>query len=437
MSPVVVVLIALAAALVGAVLAWLALKARYTRELTAARAALETEKALRDHESAMAVERIDVARKDYERSLAELKETQTQALEATKKELALESEKALRAREESLKKEASEMMNNLTGGLAQRITTMTEAFEAQKKQHTEESAALKTKVDEAVKNFAEQSRSLGDTAEHLASALRGDNKMQGNWGEQKLNNIFVQEGLVEGRDYHREVYLRDDSGDILRNEDSGRKMRPDYVLHFPDNTDILIDAKMNLDAFVDWSNATDEAQRAEYAKRNLAAVKAQVASLSGKRYAEYVRDGHKTLSYVIMYVANYGALTLARTLEPNIVNEAFRNNVLITTEETIMPFLRVLHTAWVNVDQIRNQEKIVKAASQMVERVQDYCVAHAEVGKRLHDALEAHEAGTRKLQEGGQSIIRAAREVERLGNLKLNPKKAPLPEVDPLPEMEE
>ena len=428
------IVIIVAAALVAGLLAWLitrlSLRARYTRELTAAQAALETAKALRTREADVAAERLEDARKDYERSLAEMKENQAQLIEITKKELALASEKALREREENLKKAAGEMMTGITGGLAQRIATMTEAFEAQKKQHTEESAALKTKVDEAVRHFAEQSKSLGDTAEHLASALRGDNKMQGNWGEQMLNNIFVQEGLVEGRDYHREVYLRDESGEILRNEDSGKKMRPDYVLHFPDNTDLLIDAKMNLDAFVDWYNAETDAEKAECAKRNLAAVKAQVASLSGKRYAEYVRDGHKTLNYVIMYVANYGALALARTLEPGIVNEAFRQNVLITTEETIMPFLRVLHTAWVNVDQIRNQEKIIKAASQIVERVQDYCEANAAVGDALQKAVAAHEKGTRKLQDGGQSIIRAALEVQRLGKISQNPKKAALPEVE-------
>ena len=429
-----VVTITVSAAIVAAFLAWLltrlALKARYARELTAAQAALETEKALRASDASAAAERLADARADFDRSLAEMKASQAQALEATKKELALQSEKALREREESLKKTAGELMTNITGGLNQRIATMTEAFEAQKKQHTEESASLKTKMDEAVRHFAEQSKSLGDTAEHLASALRGDNKMQGNWGEQMLNNIFVQEGLVEGRDYHREVYLRDETGEILRNEDSGKKMRPDYVLHFPDNTDLLIDAKMNLDAFVDWNNAETEAEKAECAKRNLAAVKAQVASLSGKRYAEYVRDGHKTLNYVIMYVANYGALALARTLEPGIVNDAFRQNVLITTEETIMPFLRVLHTAWVNVDQIRNQEKLIKAASQIVERVQDYCEANAAVGDALQKAVAAHEKGTRKLQDGGQSIIRAALEVQRLGKIPQNPKKPALPEPE-------
>ena len=409
-----IILLVVMAAAIAAAVAWLLtrtlLRSRYESRLSAAE------------------ERLAATKEVYERSISDLKENQAQVIDTAKKELALESEKALRDREETLKKAAGEMMANITGGLSQRITTMTEAFEAQKKRQTEESASLKTKVDEAVRHFAEQSRSLGDTAEHLASALRGDNKLQGNWGEQMLNNIFVQEGLVEGRDYHREYYLRDASGEILRNEESGRRMRPDYVLHFPDNTDLLIDAKMNLDAFVDWYNAETEEEKAEYARRNLAAVKAQVASLSGKGYADYVQDGHKTLSYVIMYVSNYGALALARQLEPSIVNDAFRKNVLITTEETIMPFLRMLHTAWVSVDQIRNQEKIIKAAGQMVDRVADFCKANAAVGEALKKAVEAHEAGTRKLQNDGQSIVRAAHEVVRLG-IPSNPKK-PLPEPE-------
>ena len=409
-----IILLVVMAATIAAAVAWLLtrtlLRSRYESRLSAAE------------------ERLAATKEVYERSISDLKENQAQVIDAAKKELALESEKALRDREETLKKAAGEMMANITGGLSQRITTMTEAFEAQKKRQTEESASLKTKVDEAVRHFAEQSRSLGDTAEHLASALRGDNKLQGNWGEQMLNNIFVQEGLVEGRDYHREYYLRDASGEILRNEESGRRMRPDYVLHFPDKTDLLIDAKMNLDAFVDWYNAETEEEKAEYARRNLAAVKAQVASLSGKGYADYVQDGHKTLSYVIMYVSNYGALALARQLEPSIVNDAFRKNVLITTEETIMPFLRMLHTAWVSVDQIRNQEKIIKAAGQMVDRVADFCKANAAVGEALKKAVEAREAGTRKLQNDGQSIVRAAHEVVRLG-IPSNPKK-PLPEPE-------
>lgn len=412
-------------------------KARYTGKLSekdallaGREAALEAEKALRAQQELNAADRLAEARRDYDRSVEDLKQSQAQTLAAVRSELALENEKALKEREESLRREAELTMKNITGGLDRNIREMKEAFEAQKKSHSEDSSSIKTKLEEAVSHLREQTEAIGNKADNLAGALRGGNKMQGNWGERKLSNIFEQEGLVCGRDYDKEEYLRDDAGGIVINEDSGKRMRPDYILHFPDETDIIIDAKMNLDAYVDWTEAKTGEARDEAARRNLAAVRAQIKGLSGKRYSDYVRSGRKTLGYVIMFVSNYGALQLARTLDPGIVNDAFKSNVLITTEETIMPFLRMIHTAWVNVDQIRNQEKIVKAAQMMVERVADFCEANAAVGKKLQEALNAHENGTRKLQEGGQSIIHAANDVIKLG-VPINPKKRQsLPETE-------
>ncbi len=368
-----------------------------------------------------------VERRNFDILLDEVKTGQANALEAARSALELKSEQTLKEREDALQKEAEETFKNITGILDKEIKTMKEAFEAQKKTNVEESATIRMKFEETVKLLKAQTESIGGKADKLADALRHDNKMQGNWGERMLKNIFDQEGLVAGRDYDREEYLTDEMGGIIRNEDTGARMRPDYILHFPDNTDIIIDCKMNLDAYVDWHNAKNDEERERASKRNLEAIKNQIKSLSGKRYSDYVMNGHSTLNYVIMYVSNYGALQLARQREPDIVNEAFKKNVLITTEETLMPFLRMIHTAWVNVDQIRNQEKIVKAAQIMVERVADYCEANALVGKKLQEAIDIHEKGTRKLEDGGQSIVRAAKEVVRLG-ISINPKKK-LPET--------
>lgn len=366
-------------------------------------------------------------RHNFDKLLEEVKDGQAKALDAARSALELKSEQALKAREDALQKEAEETFKNITGVLDKEIKNMKEAFEAQKKANIEESSSIRTKFDETVKHLKAQTESIGGKADKLADALRHDNKMQGNWGERMLKNIFDQEGLVAGRDYDREEYLTDEMGNIIRNEDTGSRMRPDFILHFPDNTDIIIDCKMNLDAYVDWHNAKNDEERERASRRNLEAVRSQVRSLSGKRYSDYVMNGHSTLNYVIMYISNYGALQLARQREPDVVNEAFKQNVLITTEETLMPFLRMIHTAWVNVDQIRNQEKIVKAAQTMVERVADYCEANAMVGKKLQEAVDIHEKSSRKLEEGGQSIVRAAKEVVRLG-ISINPKKK-LPET--------
>lgn len=397
-------------------------KGRYTGILAEKDAAVRIAEAACRQQRDSAAERIAEVRESCAVTVAQMRESQRRALEAAKNELALESEKALKAREEELHRRNIEEMRHITGPLNEQIRTMADALEAQKAAHTRETAAMVTKFEETARSMKEQTESIGGKADSLAEALKGGNKMQGNWGERIIQDILDQEGLLEGRDYDKEEYLRDRAGAVVFNEDSGRRMRPDYILHFPDSTDVIVDAKMNIDAFVDWFNAKTEGEKEDARRRNLAAVKAQVRGLSGKTYQAYVRNGRKTLDYVVMYVSNYGALQLAKQLEPNIVNEAFRQNVLITTEETFMPFLRMIHTAWVNVEQIRNQEMIVKQASYMCERVSDLCSDLETVGKSLEAALQAHGKASKKLRAEGTSILHAAREVVQLG-VPMSPKK--------------
>ena len=123
-----------------------------------------------------------------------------------------------------------------------------------------------------------------------------------------------------------------------------------------------------------------------------------------------------------MFIPNYSSLQLAKTLAPNIFQEAYRQGVLLTTEETLMPFLRMIHAAWTNFDQARNHEKIIKAAQTMVDRVYDFSKAHAAMGDKLHAALEEYEKVSLKIGESGNSILTSARQLIKLGVPK-NPKK--------------
>jgi DNA recombination protein RmuC len=116
-----------------------------------------------------------------------------------------------------------------------------------------------------------------------------------------------------------------------------------------------------------------------------------------------------------MYVPNVNAMILARQKSPQIINEAFAKNVLITTEETFMPFLRLVRSAWINVEQARNHANIVDAARRMLERVADFVKHHEELGKALKNAQEKYESTDKKIREGGQSIVKAANDVIRYG----------------------
>ena len=365
-----------------------------------------------------------------EKAMQLLRETQDAALkqqmEGIRSQMTAETEKLLKQREEAISKKAEETFQNISGSLGKDLKAMQEAFVAQRKSQTEGTAQMKEAMEQAVKNLQHQTSSIGAKADNLASALKGQNKTAGGWGEVILYNMLVNEGMVEGRDFDREETLRDALGQTVHNEDSSKRMRPDYILHYPDKTEVIIDAKVSLDAYSDWFAAEDPAAKEEAAQRNLQAIRTQIKDLSGKRYPHYIREGYKSLDYVVMFVPNYGSLQLAKSLAPNLFNEAYAQGVLIATEETLMPFLRMIRIAWTNYDQARNQEKIIKAAQNMIDRVYDFSKAHATMGEKLRDAMKQYDAVSAKIDESGQSILTSARQLIKLGVPK-NPKK-PLPE---------
>ena len=367
-----------------------------------------------------------IAAKEELRSAEKLQKMQQESfqkqLEAVRGQLTAETEKLLKQREEALQKKAEETFSSITGNLGKDIKAMQEAFDAQKRTQTEGNASLKTVVEQAVKHLQEQTTSIGAKADNLAQALKGQNKMAGTWGEIILYNMLIAEGMVEGRDFDKEETLRDNLGDIVLNEDSGKRMRPDYILHYPDKTEVIVDSKVSLDALSDWLATEDPSIKEDAARRNLTAIREQIKSLSTKRYQSYIRDGYKTLDYVIMFIPSYGALQLAKTLAPNIFNEAYQQGILLTTEETLMPFLRMIRIAWTNYDQARNQEKIIKAAQTMIDRVYDFSKAHAAMGSKLRDAMEEYDKVSAKINDSGNSIITSAKQLLKLGVPK-NPKK--------------
>jgi len=419
-----IIILAIVAVILAAVITWLIMhshevKACNTLEnkLIASKEALKAAQAIREAESAA-----------HEKALQMQQEAFSQQLEAVRSQLSAETEKLLKQREEALQKKAEETFKTLTDPLGKDLKAMQDSFDAQKRTQAEGTASLKTAMEQAVKHLQDQTSAIGSKADNLAQALKGQNKMAGTWGEIILYNMLVNEGMEEGRDFDKEETLRDAQGNVVFNEDSGKKMRPDYILHYPDKTEVIIDAKTSMEALSDWYAADNTAVKEDAAQRNLVAIRTQIKSLSGKRYQDYVREGYKTLDYVIMFIPNYSSLQLAKTLAPNIFQEAYQQGVLITTEETLMPFLRMIRIAWTNYDQARNQEKIIKAAQTMVDRVYDFAKAHAAMGDKLHAAVEEYDKVSLKIGESGNSILTSARQLIKLGVPK-NPKK-PLPDSE-------
>lgn len=372
---------------------------------------------------------VALLKEHYEKTVADMKAAHEKALgdqlTALRHEMSARTEELLKAREEALASSAETSFKAITGALDENVKAMKEAFEKNKEAQTASSASLRTQLESAVGALQKQAVDIGSKADNLADAMRGNNKFQGDWGEVVLENLFIQEGLSAPRDYETQETLRDPLGNTLRNEDTASRMRPDFILHYPDGYDIIVDSKVNLSAYYDWCKAADDAARDEAVQRHLVAVRRQVEGLARKDYSHYLDPSHKRIDFVVMFVPLYPALRLACEADHELLKWARSQNVLITTEETIMPFLRVIKLAWTNLEQVQNQQLIISAAENMVSRVSDFCKEYQAVGASLENALGQYHRAEIKLRDAGPSIVTSARQVISYG-VRQNPKK-PLP----------
>ena len=389
------------------------------------------------HEAEKAAIRIEERKSDledmkrhYETRISDMEHAHTQALEFQKETLKAEmtehTDALLKQREEELSRKAEETVRSISGDFEKELKSMREAFQEARESQIKGNSELGASFKSAVDALREQSSKVGEKADRLAEAMRGQKKFQGCWGETILLNMLSSEGLVEGRDFDKEETLRDELGFVLVGEDSDSRMRPDFILHYPDRQDVILDAKVSLNAFSDYIEAADDAARQDAATRNLDAIRTQVKRLAKKDYSKYLRSGNRLLDYVIMFIPNSSAYQLALSMDQTLWRSAYSQKVLITTEETIMPFLRMISIAWTNIEQVKNQQKIIQSAQTMIERVADFAKAHAEMGRKLDDAKACYDRCSAKIADHGQSILVSANQVIRYG-VPVNPSK-PLPE---------
>ena len=382
---------------------------------------LNSEKKLRENERSL-----------HEQMLKDLKENQASFIKAAQDELAVRSNNELKKHEESLSQKAAEALKSVTEGLNKDIREMKQSFDANKDTQIAQSAAIKTKMEETARHMTESALSIGSQAENLANAIKGKNKMQGIFGETVLENMLKAEGLRLGTDYDKEYWIRDDEdGKRTVNEETKKMMRPDFVLHFPDGTNVILDSNVSLTALSDYYDAETDEERQNAIERNLQSVWNHVKELSTKKYQEHFKK-YKTLEYTLMFIPTWGAYQLAKESDSTLFASAFNEyKVLITTEETLIPFLKMVNNAWVQSVQMDNMSKIIDKARMMVERVILFYEQNQKLGDELKSALKIYEENTNRLIASKLSIVNAANDVVELG---VKPSKKKLPSTKDTPE---
>ena len=336
------------------------------------------------------------AQANYEKALKEMKETIVSNMTA-------ETEKLLKRREKELSDGNQNTMDGILKPLKESITAMEKAMKDNAASHLESTTKLSEQLKQAVKEMEEKTSDVGKKADSLSEALTGKPKVQGCFGENFLDTILAGEGLQEGIHYTREA----------ANEDLSR---PDFVFHFKDGyeeKDLIVDSKVSLTAFVEYMNAEDEQQKTSSLDRHLKSVRKHIDELAKKDYAR--KNAKSFADYVLMFMPRDMAFRVALEAYPLLWQEAYQKNVLIVTEQTIMPFLKIMQLTWNKYQHDTNTLKITQAAQNMIDRVADFYDQYIELGKKIKAVGTAYNSGVTKLQDGGRSITTSARQVISLG----------------------
>lgn len=322
-----------------------------------------------------------------------------------------------------LKSENREAMEHITKPIGDSFAELQKAIQESDREAAKTAASL----TERLRQVGEQAEKMDRTATRLTNALRGDSKQAGDWGELVLQELLDSQGFKRGLDYDVQDTLTDSDGMLVRNEDTGRAMRPDVVLHYPGQQDVVIDAKVSIKAYYDYVNEQVEAVRQQMLDRHVQSLRSHVKELAQKDYSRYIQAPRTAIDFVIMYVPNEVALQVALARDPKLWTEAFDKKVFISSTQNLFAILRMIQIAWRQHNQTENQKRIVGLAEQLVSRVGLFAERAAKVGRDI-DMLNADFTDMQKSVDGTRGILQKANEMKKLG-IKEDVKH-PLPPVD-------
>lgn len=317
----------------------------------------------------------------------------------------------LKERQAELQQSNSTNMKQIVDPLKESIAKMETALKENKSTQETSTEAIKEKIATLVSTTMR----VQDSADRLSNALTAESKTQGNWGEQKIESLLNAIGLTKGLEYEAQEYLRDANGNIIVSDETARRMQPDIILHLDETRDLIVDAKVSLTAFIDYTNATDEQERAIALAAHLKSVRNHVKELAKKNYANYVKAPRQSVDFVMMFVPVDAALRLALDSDTTLWRDAMNQGVFIVGEQNLYAALRAVQVTWTAIKQNANNKDICDAAAELLGRVGDLLERVNKMGKKLDEAQAAYEAVVDKAKTSKQSVLYSADKLVKLG----------------------
>ena len=330
-----------------------------------------------------------------------------------RKNLRLESERAFREIATSIFDEKSKVLNeNNRTQLGDILTPFKSDLENLKKTihdcYTGEVSEVKSLRD-TIKDLQDLNNTIGREAKELTLALKGNSKVQGDWGEMLLKQLLEKSGLEEGVNYVLQATENED-GSKIKGEEGGQ-LRPDAIFHLPEGKSLIIDSKVSLTAYTDYVNASVEDQPAMLAL-HLRSIKSHVDELARKEYPKYVKN---SADFVMMFVPNEGAYLAALNADKDLWANAYDRHVVIISPTHLISVLKLMYQLWMRDKQTKNALKIADETGKLYDKFVGFVDDLEEVGKHLDKASAVYGEAHKKLSSGKGNILSRVENIKELG----------------------
>ncbi|MCB5161375.1 DNA recombination protein RmuC [Marinomonas algarum] len=301
---------------------------------------------------------------------------------------------------QQLAKENERQLGSLLTPLGSQIQKFQESVE---KSYQEEARERFSLVKE-IKGLQQLNQKISDDAVSLTHALKGQNKLQGGWGEVILERILERSGLEKGREYQTQASYQ---------TEEGRRLQPDVVIHLPEGKQIIVDSKMVLISYLAYMEAETDEDRNRALKQHLDAVRRHMKELSAKSYHDL--PGVTSLDFVLLFIPIEAAFGLALQGDNGLFSEAFEHNIIIVGPSNLLATLRTIQNIWRNEKQSQNAIEIARQAGAMYDKFSGFVQDMDDIGTKLEAVTRTHDGALKKLTSGRGNLVSRAEKLKIMG----------------------
>ena len=414
-----IIFASLAAALLSGLLTWIFARSVYNgrilsfaeqlkqREAQIQQIEITIQSIQREKESLLSKLAISETQLSYTQDLLnESKERGEKLSEQLKLEMEALAERIMRSNSLQMVQKNEERMGEILAPLKNELGDFKKRVEETYEKESKERFSLGKEIDRLVK----MSEQVSQEANNLSSALKGNSKMQGNWGEMILESILEHSGLTKGREYVTQEFIRDLAGSIIKDE-HGHGLQPDVIISYPDQRKVIIDSKVSLIAWEQYVSESDFSKQELAMKNHIGSLRTHIEGLSKKNYPKYAI----ALDYVLMFIPIEPAFLEAVKKDPQLWKFAYDKKIMLVSPTNLLAVLKIIADLWKVEQQNRNAIEIAEKAGALYDKFHGFLTNLELVGKKLGDAQSSYDDAFKQLSTGKGNIISKVEELKKMG----------------------